>query len=67
MEFIRTISAEFEVGQETRLYIESKSGAINVRGDGGTRDPRRSRSPRWLTCIPRARLTAVRVATMLAP
>jgi DUF4097 and DUF4098 domain-containing protein YvlB len=35
MEFIRTLDVKFDVGDATRLSVESRSGTVAVRGDGG--------------------------------
>ena len=35
MEFIRTLDVKFDVGDRTRLTLESQSGTVAVRGDGG--------------------------------
>ncbi len=35
MEFIRTLDVSFDVGDATRLSVESQSGTVAVRGDGG--------------------------------
>ena len=35
MEFIRTLDVKFDVGDTTRLTLESQSGTVAVRGDGG--------------------------------
>ena len=35
MEFIRTLDVKFDVGDATRLGVESQSGTVAVRGDGG--------------------------------
>ncbi len=35
MEFIRTLDVKFDVGDATRLSVESQSGTVAVRGNGG--------------------------------